>query len=105
MYDESIDNIIGILHRHLLKKLADNEQIEQIMFVPYYRCLIHKTMKLPDVFSELKRRRLHMAIVTDEYGGTMGCVTMEDILEELVGISGTGVKSLRFVRVDDNATR
>jgi len=48
-------------------------------------CFVHKTMKLPDLFDELKDRRLQMAIVTDEYGGTMGCITMEDILEELVG--------------------
>ncbi len=42
-------------------------------------------MKLPTIISELKRHQLHMAIVIDEYGGTMGCITMEDVLEELVG--------------------
>jgi putative hemolysin len=107
VYDESIDNIIGILHiEHLLKKLADNEQIEQIdvRSILIDAFFIHKTMKLPDVFSELKRRRLHMAIVTDEYGGTMGCVTMEDILEELVGDIWDESDEITddFVRVDDN---
>jgi CBS domain containing-hemolysin-like protein len=107
VYDESIDNIIGILHiEHLLKKLADNEQSEQIdvRSILIDAFFIHKTMKLPDVFSELKRRRLHMAIVTDEYGGTMGCVTMEDILEELVGDIWDESDEITndFVRVDDN---
>jgi CBS domain containing-hemolysin-like protein len=48
-------------------------------------CFIHKTMKLPAVLAELKRRKLHLAVVTDEYGGTMGILTMEDVLEQLVG--------------------
>ena len=46
---------------------------------------LHKSMRLPAALAELKRRKTHMAIVTDEYGGTMGVITMEDILEELVG--------------------
>ena len=46
---------------------------------------IHKTMKLPAVLAELKLRKLHLAVVTDEYGGTMGILTMEDVLEQLVG--------------------
>ena len=46
---------------------------------------VHKTMPLDDVLKEMKRRQCHMVIVTDEYGGTMGCLTMEDVLEQLVG--------------------
>jgi CBS domain containing-hemolysin-like protein len=48
-------------------------------------CFIHKSMKLPSVLAELKRRKMHMAVVTDEYGGTLGVLTMEDVLEQLVG--------------------
>ena len=85
VYDDSIDNIIGILHMgRFFRKLVDNKEID-IRSILIDACFVHKTMKLPDLFDELKDRRLQMAIVTDEYGGTMGCITMEDILEELVG--------------------
>ena len=85
VYEDSIDNIIGILHLgRFLRKLADNKEID-IRSILIDARFVHKTMKLPDLFDELKNRRLQMAIVTDEYGGTMGCITMEDILEELVG--------------------
>lgn len=85
VYEDSIDNIIGVLHLgRFLRKLADNKEVD-IRSILIDICFVHKTMKLPDIFDELKNRRLQMAIVTDEYGGTMGCITMEDILEELVG--------------------
>ena len=85
VYQDSIDNIIGILHLgRYMKKLVDTEYAD-IRSALIDACFIHKTMKLPGIFAELKRRRLQMAIVTDEYGGTMGCLTMEDVLEELVG--------------------
>lgn len=85
VYEDSIDNIIGVLHiGRFLRKLADNKEID-IRSILIDACFVHKTMKLPDIFDELKNRRLQMAIVTDEYGGTMGCITMEDVLEELVG--------------------
>ncbi len=85
VYEGSVDNIIGILHLgYFLKELVDKKQIDiRSSLIDAY--FIHQTMKLPTIFSELKRQQLHMAIVTDEYGGTMGCITMEDVLEELVG--------------------
>ena len=48
-------------------------------------CYVYKTMKLPAVLSQLRDSQQHLAIVTDEYGGTLGVVTMEDVMEELVG--------------------
>jgi len=85
VYEDSIDNIIGILHlNRVFKRLADRDEIdlrELLMPVTF----VHKTMPLDDVLSTMKRKKCHMVIVTDEYGGTMGCLTMEDVLEQLVG--------------------
>ena len=48
-------------------------------------CFVYKTTRLPDVLAKLRREQKHLAVVTDEYGGTLGVITMEDVLEELVG--------------------
>ena len=85
VYEDSIDNIIGILSmNHLLKAMIDDKDIDirSLMMPP---CYVYKTMKLPDVLSLLRESQQHLAIVTDEYGGTMGIVSLEDVLEELVG--------------------
>jgi len=85
VYEGTIDNIIGILSlNRFFKKLTETEEFSvQSLLVP--PCFVHKSMKLPAVLAEMKRRKSHMAIVTDEYGGTMGIVTMEDVLEQIVG--------------------
>jgi CBS domain containing-hemolysin-like protein len=85
VYDDSIDNIIGILlTEHFLKRLTDTEDVD-IRSILIDVCYFHQTMTLPDAFTELQKGNHQIAIVTDEYGGTMGLITMEDILEELVG--------------------
>ena len=85
VYEDSIDNIIGVLHLNsFLKGLAAGEPFDvrkNLLPVVY----LHKTTILPQALRELREKKLHLAIVTDEYGGTMGLVTMEDILEQLVG--------------------
>ncbi|MBR2717146.1 MAG: HlyC/CorC family transporter, partial [Oscillospiraceae bacterium] len=48
-------------------------------------CYVYKTMKLPAVFNQLRRAKQHLAVVTDEYGGTLGVLSMEDVLEQIVG--------------------
>ncbi|MBR6800618.1 MAG: HlyC/CorC family transporter [Eubacteriaceae bacterium] len=85
VYKKSIDNIIGVLPvNSLLKQLASGGEMNlEPLLVDV--CFVHKSMKLPAVLDEFKRRKTHLAIVTDEYGGTMGLVTMEDVLEQLVG--------------------
>lgn len=88
VYEETIDNIVGVLYvDHLLEKLADKEDIDKDEFnsILIDAFFVHQTMKLPEVFDILNNGRLQMAIVTDEFGGTLGCLTMEDVLEELVG--------------------
>lgn len=85
VYQESLDNIVGILHlNHLYKALVKDPDtpVEGLLLQPLF---VHKTMPLNDVFNAMRRRKAHMAVVTDEYGGTMGVLTMEDVLEQLVG--------------------
>lgn len=85
VYEDTIDNIIGILHlNHFFKELTERPEFDlKSILMPVN--FVHKTMPLDDVLAVMKRRQCHMVIVTDEYGGTMGCLTMEDVLEELVG--------------------
>ena len=85
VYEKSIDSIIGILYvREYLLALSSGKQPELRSLL--HECpFVHKTMKISLLLNELKRSKTHLAVVTDDYGGTMGIVTMEDILEELVG--------------------
>ena len=85
VYEDSIDNIVGILsltRYHKATLVDDNPNIRDMLLKP---CKLHKTMKLPAALAKLRDAKMHLAIVIDEYGGTLGVVTMEDILEELVG--------------------
>lgn len=85
VYEKSIDKIIGVLYiNHYLKKAIDTEKVS-IRSILMEACFVHKSLKLPVVLSELRRRKMHLAVVIDEYGGTMGILTMEDVLEQLVG--------------------
>jgi len=85
VYEESIDHIIGVLHtRDFLEELACGKTPDLRRLLS--ECLyIHRTMKISALLSDFKRTKINMAVVTDDYGGTMGIVTTEDILEELVG--------------------
>ena len=85
VYENTIDNIVGILHtRDYLESLADGKApaLKDIMQPPFF---VFRTQQLSKILSSFKRTKNHMAIVTDEYGGTLGIVTMEDLLEEIVG--------------------
>jgi putative hemolysin len=88
VYKDSIDNIVGVLmYKDLLLKYLKSEsrldeKIENltkgVLYTP-------ETKKISQLLQEFRKRQTHMAIVVDEYGGTAGCVTIEDILEEIVG--------------------
>ena len=87
VYDESNDDIVGILYQHdVFVHLIENENqplvISDVMKNPIF---IPCGMKVSDLLSRLQQEKQHMAIVSDEYGGTAGLVTMEDALEEVVG--------------------
>ena len=85
VYEGSIDNIIGILYiNHFLKALVDGERVDiRALLMP--PCYVYKTVKLPAVLSQLRKAKQHLAVVSDEFGGTLGVVTMEDVLEQIVG--------------------
>ena len=85
VYNESIDDIQGILFvKEILKPLKDNKKIniKEIMREPYF---VPESKDIDELFKEMQQNKVQMAIVIDEYGGTAGLITMEDILEELVG--------------------
>ena len=85
VYQDTVDNIIGILYiNEFLSAYIDENNIDlrKMLVEPFF---INETMKLPDILMSLRRKHMHLAIVLDEYGGTSGMVTMEDILEQIVG--------------------
>ncbi len=86
VYEETVDNIIGILQiRKYLKsylKHGDRTGLRPLLDEPYFT---HQSTKIDDLLHVMTARKLQMAVVTDNYGGTLGIVTVEDIVEELVG--------------------
>lgn len=87
IYKETKDQIIGILHcKELLRFFADDEQVPAdlaaILRPPYF---IPETKNVKNILLDFQTNKQHMAIVLDEYGGTAGLVTLEDVLEEIVG--------------------
>lgn len=85
IYERTIDHVVGILYvKHLLHELVDHRDVklEDLMLEPVF---IPKSMKLDEIMNQFRNSQTHMAIVADEYGGISGIVTMEDVLEQLVG--------------------
>ncbi len=85
VYEGSIDNIIGVLYLNRFLKAVAEEGRPDIRSLLMPPCYVYKTMKLPAVLNQLRRAKQHLAIVTDEYGGTLGVLSMEDVLEQIVG--------------------
>ena len=85
VYENDTDNIIGVLHLNsLYRALLDGGDVD-IRALITEPCWVYKTVKLPAVLEMLREKQTHLAIVTDEYGGTAGVISMEDVLEYLVG--------------------
>ena len=115
VYEGTIDNVIGILHlNRLFKALATIEEngipidgdeppfdIRTLLMSP---CYVYKTMKLPKVLNQFKTAKQHLAIVTDEYSGTLGVISMEDVLEQIVGeiYDETDIVDPEIVKHNDN---
>ncbi len=88
IYDESIDKIIGILHfKDLLKFFLSKDKnkkfdLLKLIHKPYF---VFEGQKISEVFQEMQKKRVHFAVVIDEYGGTGGIITLEDLIEEVLG--------------------
>lgn len=85
VYRETIDDVVGILYaKDLLKYLVkdENAAIPNVLRPVYF---VPESMKLDSLLKEMKQRRVHIAVAVDEYGGVSGIISMEDILEEIVG--------------------
>lgn len=106
VYEESIDNIIGILYvkdlfRMIKRKMEWEVSLKNIIrpvfFVPEYK-------KIDELFKEMQKSKTHIAVVIDEYGGTAGLITIEDLLEEIVGniFDEYDDVVLDYEKIDDN---
>jgi putative hemolysin len=85
VYEESMDQIKGVIYiKDLLPHLnkADDFSWSQLLRAPFY---VPENKKINDLLSEFRQKKIHLAVVVDEYGGTSGIITLEDVLEEIVG--------------------
>ena len=85
VYKNNLDEIVGMLHtKDLLPYLSEQMEFDwhQLMRSPYF---IHEQKQIEDLLQEFRNKRIHFAIVVDEFGGTSGIVTLEDIVEEIIG--------------------
>ena len=87
VYEEDIDKIVGILSTRLFllnlrKPKKEQKSLKDLLFAPHF---VPESVHATNLLSDMKKNKIHMAVVVDEYGGTAGIVTMEDLLEEIVG--------------------
>jgi CBS domain containing-hemolysin-like protein len=86
VYEDTIDNIIGVLYtKDMLKQLRENRGSQPISNLVRQAYYVPETKKLDDLLREIRQKRVHMVIVIDEYGSVAGLVTIEDLVEEIVG--------------------
>jgi len=86
VYEETIDNIIGVLYtKDMLKQLREGHNVLAIRDLVRPAYFVPETKKLDDLLREIRQKRVHMVIVVDEYGSVAGLVTIEDLVEEIVG--------------------
>jgi putative hemolysin len=109
IYEDSLDEIVGILYAkdllpYLKPDAADRPSLRTLLRPPV---LVPESMTIDDLLHELQRRKVHLAIVLDEYGGTAGLVTIEDLLEEIVGEiqDEYDVEEPMVVRLSDHEAR
>jgi CBS domain containing-hemolysin-like protein len=86
IYDGSIDNITGVVYaKDLLRFLRDGSQLASVQPLAREPSFVPETKKVDELLHEMQQKHVHVAIVVDEYGGTAGLITIEDLIEEIVG--------------------
>jgi putative hemolysin len=86
VYEDNVDHIIGLLYaKDLLRIWREGNQLESLRSFLRPTYFVPEAIKVDELLREMQKRRIHMAIVVDEYGGISGLVTLEDIVEEVVG--------------------
>jgi CBS domain containing-hemolysin-like protein len=86
VFDQTIDNITGVVYaKDLLKHLRDGSQSAPATPLAREPSYVPETKKVDELLHEMQQRRVHLSIVVDEYGGTAGLITIEDLIEEIVG--------------------
>lgn len=106
VYSESFDNVKGILYaKDVLPYMnnTDSFKWQSLLRQPYF---IPETKKINDLLKEFQQKKIHMAVVIDEYGGTSGIITLEDILEEIVGeiTDESDEDEILYKKIDDKTT-
>jgi gliding motility-associated protein GldE len=104
VYEGSFDNIKGILFaKDLLLHLNESADFDWLHFIrePFF---VHQSIRINELLQDFKQKKVHLAIVTDEYGGTSGLVTMEDVIEEIMGEIQDELDELEqiYTRIDDS---
>ena len=104
VYDESIDDIKGVLYTKDLIKVLKKQKDVKVKTIMREAYFVSENKPINDLFKELQKNKMQMAIVLDEYGGTSGIITMEDIIEELVGniFDEYDDVELDYEKIDDN---
>jgi gliding motility-associated protein GldE len=104
IYNETLDQVVGILHiKDLLPHLQRNDDFEWLTLIrkPFY---VPENKKIDDLMKDFQAKKIHLAVVVDEYGGTSGIVTFEDIIEEIVGEINDEFDEddITYTRLDDH---
>ena len=105
VYEESLDNVSGILYVKDLLPYLDTQSFEwQKLIRPAF--FVPENRKINDLFQDFREKKIHIAIVVDEYGGTSGLITMEDVIEEIVGEINDEFDNVKqeqhYIKLDEN---